>query len=518
MRIFLTCSVLFALKIVQAFAWSPHKVFNKIEKISNYTTYTHRLLINYPAHIPCFESKDAPGGQASTIFWSHREFKIDKDSPFISANWDINGTLMIHHILLRKLYLWCHYQTDSARQIFVHHLEFVGSPFVQAIFAVEMNVNITEESEKVLDDFYVRQMRNCIVQSDESGTVIPEAIRGIDFEKPVIQKTAILEAVQKTCETQLDCIGVSLDFFSCYIHAGRAIGVYSIDFSTMHNVEMGMFIETNATDFGEQINQTVKRIENEVELSKGKILSVGFEKIPRTAVDLQMTIQKRIVKICLGASGRLNIEGKMECDLCPTGSASNLQITMPPPPDHRINLINGSIDEEYLSAITWPYSESPSSCQPCPNGFYSETLGQSSCLPCPRYHNTPIFENQIGSGGEWIDLACPRVGRNPIILQDFFVEANEPLGKWVEGLSEIARVWIFVGTFMGILVVVIVMTLLVYRCFDVEAMLMRSADELRPLYVEAAIVVKTAKACERERTERAIEKMRKLLQSGETAS
>ncbi|VUZ44811.1 unnamed protein product, partial [Hymenolepis diminuta] len=72
-----------------------------------------------------------------------------------------------------------------------------------------------------------------------------------------------------------------------------------------------------------------------------------------------MTIQKRIVKICLGASGRLNIEGKMECDLCPTGSASNLQITMPPPPDHRINLINGSIDEEYLSAITWPYSESP---------------------------------------------------------------------------------------------------------------------------------------------------------------
>nr|CDS30297.1 hypothetical protein HmN_000271500 [Hymenolepis microstoma] len=515
MRNLLAFSVLFALQLALTFAWSPHVMFKGVEKASNHTTYTHRLLINQPAYIPCFKPEDSRGNQSSTIYWSHRGFKLDRDGPFISARWDLNGTLIIYYVLPRKIYLWCHYQTDSASQVFIHHLEFIASPLVQVVYAVEMNANFTAETEKMLDDFYVRQMRNCIIQSDESGIVVPEGIYGIDFEKAAVQKTAVLEAIRSTCESQLDCTGVSLDFFSCFINSGRGTGFYSIDFSTMHNVEMGIFIETNFTDFVEQINQTVASIKKEVEFSKGRILSSGFEKIPRTSIELQMKIQHRMVKICLGVSGRLNIEGKMECELCPTGSNADLQITMPPPPEHKLEIRNGTLDNDQLSTLTWPYSDTPSSCHPCASGFYAETLGQPFCLPCPHYHYTPIFASKVGSGGEWIDLACPRAGRDSIILQDFFMEAYEPLGKWVGRLSEIAKVFIFVGTFMGILVAMIVTTLLVYQCFDVEEMLKRSAEELRPLYVEAAIVVKTAKACERERTARVAEKMKKLLQSEE---
>ncbi|VDO00699.1 unnamed protein product [Rodentolepis nana] len=313
MRNLLTFSVLFALNLAQAFAWNPHEIFRGVQQLSNHTTYTHRLLINQPAYIPCFKSTDSLGNQSSTIYWSHRGFRLDRDSSFISALWDLNGTLMIYHVLPRKIYLWCHYQTDSVSKIFIHHLEFVSSPFVQVIYAVEMNANFTAETEKILDDFYVRQMKNCIIQSDESGIVVLEGIYGIEFEKDAVQKTAVLEAIRRTCETQLDCTGVSLDFFSCYINSGPGTAFYSIDFSTTHNVEMGIFIETNFTDFFEQINQTVTEIEKEIEFSKGRILSSGFENIPRTSIDLNINIKHRMVKICLGVAGRLNIEGKLEC-------------------------------------------------------------------------------------------------------------------------------------------------------------------------------------------------------------
>lgn len=177
-------------------------------------------------------------------------------------------------------------------------------------------------------------------------------------------------------------------------------------------------------------------------------------------------------------------------------------------------MADGSNDanQEYLATLMWPKDETSSICRPCPAGSYTEMLGQPHCLPCPDFHYTPLYGDLRDEGGEWIDLACPRVGRDRIILQDFFTEANEPLGQWVEELPEVARVWIFLGSFLGILIILIMVTLLVYCCFDVEEMLKRSADELRTLYVEAAIVVKTARACGRERTRRAVEKMKKLLE------
>ncbi|KAM7542774.1 hypothetical protein Aperf_G00000016807 [Anoplocephala perfoliata] len=460
------------------------------------------------------EPEDAPTNQTSTIFWSHRGFKIDKDSPFILARWDNLGTLMIYQILPRKLYLWCHIQSSSNSHIFIHHLEFVASPFIQVVYAVEMNVTFTTEVEKLMDDFYFSQMSNCIIHSESGGTVLADDIPGVDLRKAVVQKTAILEAVRATCESHLDCIGVSLDFFECYINTGRDQSIYSIDFSTIHSAEMGIFLEMNVTDFGRQVNQTVSRIESAVELSKGRILSVGFGKIPRVAIELQMDIQHRIVKSCLGVSGKLSEEGEMECDLCPAGSALDVAITLPPPPDHSVTMADGSnnVSQEYLATFMWPRDETSTICRPCPIGSYTEMLGQPYCLPCSDFHNTPLYGDLRDEGGEWIELACARVGRNRIILQDFFTEANEPLGKWIEGLPEVARVWIFLGIFLGILLILIVVTLLVYCCFDVEKMLTKSADELRPLYIEAAIVAKTAQACGRERTRRAVEKMKKLME------
>lgn len=243
------------LGLIQILALSPHKIFNEVEEASNTLIYTHRLQINRPVHIPCFKPEDAPTNQTSTIFWSHRGFKIDKDSPFISARWDNLGTLMIYHVLPRKLYLWCHFRTNSNSHIFIHHLEFVASPFIQVVYAVEINATLTSENEKILDGFYFTQMGNCIIHSESGGTVLTDDIPGVDLGKSVVQKTAILEATRATCESRLDCIGVSLDFFECFIHTGRYQSVYSIDFSTIHSAEMGIFLEVNATEIDGQINQ-----------------------------------------------------------------------------------------------------------------------------------------------------------------------------------------------------------------------------------------------------------------------
>lgn len=235
-------------------AWNPHKYFTKIEIKPNYTTYTHRLLINHPAQISCFkhEGNIVNGTQ---IFWTHRGFKLDASSPFISAQWDNEGNLMINQVLPRKIYLWCHYPWKSKVHIYMHHLEFVAAPLVQAIYAVEMIANFTADKESLLDDFYVREMRNCLIQSDESGTVAPEESGGIDFHLPVIQKTAIIEAVEKICASRYDCISLSLDFFSCSVNTRADTSFYSIDFSTMHNLEMGTFLKKKNVDMNVQINQ-----------------------------------------------------------------------------------------------------------------------------------------------------------------------------------------------------------------------------------------------------------------------
>ncbi|VDN97568.1 unnamed protein product [Rodentolepis nana] len=138
--------------------------------------------------------------------------------------------------------------------------------------------------------------------------------------------------------------------------------------------------------------------------------------------------QASLIYIYVACTAYWNTPG-FDRQLCPTGSSSDLQITMPPPPERKLSQINGTLDNDQLASIAWPYSDSPSSCHPCASGFYAETLGQSFCLPCPHYHYTPIYESKVGSGGEWIDLACPRVGRDAIILQDFFMEAYVPLGS-----------------------------------------------------------------------------------------
>ena len=171
------------------------------------------------------------------------------------------------------------------------------------------------------------------------------------------------------------------------------------------------------------------------------------------------------------------------------------------------------IDEDYLSTLIWPQTNKKASCRPCPASSYAETLGRSSCLPCPGWHSTPIYGTIPGEGGEWIDLVCPRQGRWQVILNDYVTDTYgyHGIGKWFEELHEITRVWIYVAVALGSVLIVVIILLVAYCCIDVEAMLFNAADELQPLYQEAALVVKTTRLMERERTERAAMKLRQLI-------
>ncbi|VDK34106.1 unnamed protein product [Taenia asiatica] len=504
--------------------WSPHTLFNQSFSATNYTTYAHRLLVNRPAEIPCFKPNNDPSRgltQNTTIYWSHRGYNLTTTgSPFISAYWDVSGTLVINTILPHQINLWCHLKAGNTTLLFVHRLDFVESPYIQTIFAVDMNATLTTNATKAFQAFLFSQRTNCIVQLQGGGISVLKEVADIDLKKAVFQRRVVLEAAQDACESAIDCTGVSLDFFQCYVHMGQKIALYSIDFSIMHYVDVGAFVNKDDFQINRQIEQTVLRLLNAVKRTKGRIMSSGFGKIPRTDVNLDIHVQNRTVKICLGVAGVLSRGGKEECELCPAGSLSELQITLPPPPDQTVNIRGGDVEAnaESLHNMLWPQMGAVTSCRPCPACSYTETLGRPSCLPCPSWHSTPIFGTIPGEGGEWIDLVCPRQGRWQILLNDYVTEAYgyQPVGKWFEELSELTRVWIYVVVALGSVFLVLFVVLIAYCCVDVAGILSRSADELRPLYTEAALVVKNTKRVERERTAKAAERLRQLMEEDQS--
>ncbi|VDM19565.1 unnamed protein product [Hydatigera taeniaeformis] len=516
LSLFVQCSIIVA--------WSPHALFNQSFSGPNYTAYTHRLLVNRPAEIPCFRPIDCPitgPTQTYTAYWSHRGFNLTTTgSPFISAYWDIGGTLVINTILPHQINLWCHLKTDNTSRLFVHRLDFIEFPYIQTVFAVDMNATLTTNATKAFQEFILGQKTNCIVLLEGGGMSALKEVAGIDLRKAVFQKTAILEAAQEICQTEFDCIGVSLDFFQCYLHMGQKAALYSIDFSIMHSIDIGVFVNRDDFQIDSKIKQTVLRLIDSIKRTKGKIMSTGFGKVPRTDVSLYINVQHRTVKICLGEAGVLNRRGRAECELCPAGSLAELQITLPPPPDQAVNMQAGDeeANQESLHNMLWPHTGAVTSCRPCPACSYTETLGRSSCLPCPSWHSIPIFGTIPGEGGEWIDLVCPRQGRWQLLLNDYVTEAYGywPVGKWFEDLSELARVWIYVVVALGSVFFVLAVVLIAYCCVDVAGMLSKSAHELRPLYTEAALVVKNTKRVERERTTKAAERLRQLMKEDQS--
>lgn len=208
-------------------------------------------------------------------------------------------------------------------------------------------------------------------------------------------------------------------------------------------------------------------------------------------------------------------------ELCPAGSLSEMQITLPPPPDQTVSMRGGDVEanQESLHNLLWPHMGAVTSCRPCPACSYTEILGRSSCLPCPGWHSIPIFGTIPGEGGEWIDLVCPRQGRWQMLLNDYVTEAYgyQPVGKWFEELSELTRVWLYVVVALGSVLLVLAFVLIAYCGVDVAGMLSKSADELRPLYTEAALVVKNTKRVERERTAKAAERLRQLIENDQSS-
>ncbi|EUB64011.1 hypothetical protein ECG_06396 [Echinococcus granulosus] len=505
-------------------AWSPHTLFNQSSIETNYTTYAHRLLINRPVEIPCFKPTDGPTGGPTrnfTIYWSHRGFNLTTTgSPFVSAYWDCNGILIINSVLPHQINLWCHLEADNGSRLFIHRLDFIESAYIQTIFAVDMNATLTTNATKAFQEFLFSQKSNCVVQLQGGGISVLKEVADVDLRRAVFQKKAVLDAAQDVCEAAVDCTGVSLDFFQCYIHMGQKTALYSIDFSIMHTVDVGIFVNKDDFQIDKKINQTIMRLSNAVKRTKGRIMSSGFGKIPRTDVNLDINVQNRKVEICLGVAGVLSRSGKAECELCPAGSLSELQITLPPPPDQTVSIRGGAVDsnQETLANMLWPHMGEVTSCRPCPACSYTEILGHPSCLPCPSWHSIPIFGTIPGEGGEWIDLVCPRQGRWQILLNDYVTEAYgyQPVGKWFEELSELTRVWIYVVVAMGSVFFVLAVVIFAYCCVDVAGMLSKSADELRPLYTEAALVVKTTKRVERERTAKAAERLRQLMEKAQS--
>lgn len=119
-----------------------------------------------------------------------------------------------------------------------------------------MNASLTTNATKAFQEFLLSQKTNCIVRLQGGGISVLKEVAGIDLRKAVFQKRAVLEAAQDACESAIDCAGVSLDFFQCYVHMGQKVALYSIDFSVMHTIDVGVFV--NSDDF--QIDRKMEQV------------------------------------------------------------------------------------------------------------------------------------------------------------------------------------------------------------------------------------------------------------------
>lgn len=224
-----------------------HSLFVLVSKQNNNTVYTHRLLLNRRVQIPCFKEGDALIDSSTTFHWSHRGFNITQigDSPFISADWDVHGNLMIQGLLPRQINLWCHFNA----LLFIHRLEFSESAFTQTVFAVDMSAKMDANLSKSYQEFIYSQKTNCRVQLAGGGLGVLKGAPGIDLSKDVFQKTVVMELVAEACEKRLDCSGYSMDYFECSVSMEDKTALYSIDFSIMHSMDVWI-PETSAESRG----------------------------------------------------------------------------------------------------------------------------------------------------------------------------------------------------------------------------------------------------------------------------
>ena len=219
-----------------------HRLFVWTSTQNGHIIYTHRLLINRRAQLPCFREGDAEFSDTASVRWTHRGFNITSShSPFVSADWDAHGNLMIHSILPRQINLWCH----NIDKLFVHRLEFSEAAFTQTIFAVDMRAQIITNLSKSYQEFLYSQTSNCRVQVTGGGLGVLKDAAGVDLTKDVFQKKIVMETVEHICEDNLDCIGFSLDFFECSVSMVDNTAYYSLDFSILHS--MNDLVENSST-------------------------------------------------------------------------------------------------------------------------------------------------------------------------------------------------------------------------------------------------------------------------------
>ena len=257
MQLGLNVVSLLLLKFVVISTWSPHTLFNSTLRKSKYTTYEHRLLVNRPVQIPCFKPTNTSNNAENVkIYWSHRGFNLTLyDSPFISAYWDREGTLIINSVMARQINLWCHVESDAGSHLYVHRLDFVEAAYMQTVFAVDMNATLVTNSTKAFHEFLFSQQSNCIVRLQGGGISVLKDTPGIDLDKAVFQKIIVLETAQKICDERIDCIGVTLDYFHCLVEMDQKTAIYSVDFSIIHTVDFGIFVTSDDFTLDQQIKQ-----------------------------------------------------------------------------------------------------------------------------------------------------------------------------------------------------------------------------------------------------------------------
>ncbi len=93
-----------------------HRLFSRTIH-AGHIYYTHNLLLNHQVHIPCSHANHSIKNNSS-FQWTHQEHILTDTSPFVKAEWDVDGTLPLLAALPRQTTLWC---TQWVSYIFISY-------------------------------------------------------------------------------------------------------------------------------------------------------------------------------------------------------------------------------------------------------------------------------------------------------------------------------------------------------------------------------------------------------------
>ncbi|BHF69790.1 hypothetical protein SprV_0301283700 [Sparganum proliferum] len=411
-----------------------------------------------------------PAADIQAYNWTYQGYVISDTSPFISAHLDSNGDLLISQIMARKLTIWCTVRfgkLDDPKplksQNFAHRIDFYDPTFRQTLVAIDVGVNISQSDRRKFAEFALSQQFNCLVKySEEAGG---SSQRGEETEV-AIQKKLMLKAVRDACSKSIDCIGVSLDFFQCSLDTIQLRALYSFDLSLLLTNDFGPLLaaENNVSSVHEQNQQLTER----------------------DPLDRQLA--------CLVDE---RVQGP-----CGTGSLGLASITLPPPPEY-LDPGRDDSDEPFMRSMQWP-NPVMESCRPCPAASYVEEMGHPVCLSCPPGHHAPIYGEVPGEGGEWLHTTCSPGGRNKVLLEDF-VSTNfgSEAGRWFARQIKLTRVALYASIAMTPLWITLLLLFIMYYVVDVGTILARACEEVRPLQLQAAELMRNAVKIEKERRRKA---------------